>query len=181
MNPASPTAELRDLPAIEHLLPRSFDWLWCVAAVVALLMLAVIIWRSKRKLTASDPSALLRHCHAACMKELQAAHPGLAAEQIAHIVSLQLRRYLQAAWQQLALYQTQEEQLSSPPDFSSLPVDLRERLTRCLDDTARLKYAPKNGSPTSVRLELILSDALSLLNELHQQALLATAVPPSRR
>jgi hypothetical protein len=110
----------------------------------------------------------LRKCLADCLKEIENLPASTASEQMAHVISLQVRRYLHVACKNLALYQTQEELLFEPGDLTCFPEELRMRLGLCLDEAAKLKYAPRDPSSCLSTVARLRENAIILLNDIHQ-------------
>ncbi len=180
MKDTPPSSDLRDLPPIEHLLPHSVHWQFWMACLVLVIALAAALWWLRRRGKAHDPGSMLCSCLNDCLREIANLPATSSVATVAHTVSLQLRRYLNVAFEHLALYQTHQESSVASFHASFVSDDLRERVAACLDATARLKYAPRCGSESPALVTQLRDDASGLLHDIHQQAINAITSEKNR-
>ena len=128
-----------------------------MAASVLLIITLIIVWlrrpnHAKRRATLLDEAR-------ARLAKLKEQAPSMPPHTIAVQTSLVIRRYLEAAFNDPALFETNEELTLRPQALEKLHPDSREPTKDYLTRLSELKYAP---SPETAAGKLI-DDAEDLL------------------
>ncbi len=148
----------------EALIPDHSLWPWFLAAAVALVVIALLVWFfRKRKSTATDPRTL----RDAAFAEAATAIAAISAEnarEAAVQASLLLRKYLSAAAADPALFETHEEFIARHDSLQALNDTTRAAAAAGFSRLAALKYAPEIPGASATE---IISDSRSLLETLH--------------
>lgn len=161
---AIPELEGEAEPAL-YLSGGGYTLLSCVCVALALLAALGVIWwirRSKRALAAEpDPLTVAQ----AQLRELEAALPPL--RECGLQVSLIIRRYLQGAVQDPALYETHEEFSRRLDALVTVPEECRYDTRYLLERLADLKYAgTAEQDPAQARS--IIEQASALLRRIQE-------------
>ena len=125
--------------------PSTPWWIWILAGLGSLLLLIIIylIFRksksAKQRITQLDKA---RRQLAQLRQKTDALPPHIIAIRI----SLIIRRYLATAFDDPALFETNEEFSLRESALSQLHPDSREPITRHLTALSQLKYAPKESA-----------------------------------
>lgn len=120
-------------------------WPWIIAAVSALaLILFYTLWRRHQQRQAALRAAYREPPHQVAERELEALRkegPNLAAEVFSVRVSGVLRRYLEDALNLPAPERTTEEFLNELSDKQRFDDEIKEQLTRFLQQSDLVKFA----------------------------------------
>jgi LPXTG-motif cell wall-anchored protein len=164
MNESPTVLELMEPAPPGDLVPAYGLWPWFVAAGVALLLIAAVIWLLRKRRRHGESPAALRE---AAYRDALAALDAIRAEQsrtVAVQASLILRKYLAIAATDPALYETHEEFISRQDSLQQLNPDARSAASETFKKLAALKYAPEISPepPAGIREE-----SRALLETLH--------------
>jgi heme exporter protein D len=135
---------LRELVDPAPLLPREGwpAWWWAALAAAVLLVAALVLHQIRRRRAAPpDPRRLREEARRAALAELDGSGRGQSPAELATGVSLALRRYLAAALNDPALFETHEEFLARGEAPAALAAPVREQLAGVFAMLARMKYA----------------------------------------
>lgn len=130
--------------------PSTPWWLWTLAGLAALLLISLAIYFLSKPSASRQRATLLDDARARLAK-LKDEAPSLAPNVTATRISLIIRRYLEAAFRDPALFETNEEFSLRPRALEKLHPDSRQPVTDYLTKLSQLKYAPSN-SPESEAL-----------------------------
>ena len=158
--------DLHDIADPEPFLtePSTPWWIWLLLGlgILSILILALAYFRKpsekQRRETLLDKARK-------DLKKLKSAADNLPPHQVATRISLIIRRYLEAAFNDPALFETNEEFTLRPNALNNLTPESRQAIITHLSELSRIKYAPQEGNhPTS-----LIGDAETLLAkiELH--------------
>lgn len=157
--------DIRDITPPDDFVPDPSTpwWIWVAIAlgVIALLTLAFFLIRKKHGPRLS--SAALdeaRSSLSALREDVNNFAPNIFSSKI----SLILRRYLETAFRDPALFETDEEFSLRPNSLQWLPVGTRQAVIDHLHQLSSLKYSPSNTPPPTS----LLDDTESLLTRLHR-------------
>lgn len=116
---------------------------WFLAAGLALLILAVVLFVVRRKKVFLDPHREKREAYAAAKKQLESMEE-TGSREAATATSLALRIYLARSMNEPALYETQEEFVARHEGLKDLPEDIRFETGAFFNHLATMKYAPED-------------------------------------
>jgi len=128
-----------------------------VALGVIVILTFIIIWL--RKPNPVKERATLLHEARMKLAKLKEELPSLTSEDIATRASLIIRRYLEAAFKDPALFETNEELSLRPQALAKIHPDCRTPITDYLSHLSQLKYTPSETENT----EPIITQAEDLL------------------
>ena len=145
-------------------------WAWTLIAFGVLLLAWLLI--RKRKQKHSLPNLRLRAYREALasLEKMPAISSPVA---LATGLSLTLRHYLAAAFQEPSLFETHEEFLARHNALATLPESIRQSIGSYFQQLARYKYAPVEGE---VDLKPLIPQANELLHLLHANP---PVIPPA--
>lgn len=137
------TPEIHDITAPGEFLPEPTTpwWVWSIAAAAVLLIIALIITWLRKPNPAKRRATLLDEARARLAKIREEAD-GTTPQSIATKTSLVIRRYLEDAFNDPALFETNEELTLRPQALEKLHPDSREPTKNYLTSLSQLKYAP---------------------------------------
>jgi len=139
--------EIKDITPPGEFLPEPSTpwWLWALAGLGVLMLIAIVIWFICKPSPAKKRANLLDEARAR-LSHLKEESPALAPHVTATRISLIIRRYLEAAFKDPALFETNEEFTLRPDALEKLHEDSRAPVTDHLTRLSQLKYAPVNSS-----------------------------------
>ena len=154
MEPASP----------DLLIPDYGLWPWfaVAAAILAIIILAAWLFLRKKK-SAIDPLTLRNAAFAEAIAALAGTTTDSAREAAVQS-SLILRRYLSAAANDPALFETHEEFISRHDALQALTPETRATTGHVFARLAALKYAPEIPDASSTE---VIAESRALLETLH--------------
>ena len=154
MEPASP----------DLLIPEYGLWPWFAVAAVIIVLAILTAWFFQRKnKPVIDPLTLRNAAFAEAIAALAGTATDSAREAAVHC-SLILRRYLSAAANDPALFETHEEFISRHDALQALTPETRATTGRVFERLAALKYAPEIPDASSTE---VIAESRSLLETLH--------------
>jgi hypothetical protein len=165
MNKKPAGLELQHAPSPEALLPDHGLWPWWAAAVLSALVIAVMLFLvfRKRKNATEDPRKVRDDAFRdalAALSSVRTDDPRDAAVQS----SLVLRKYLSAAADDPALYETHEEFIARRDALQVLSENARAAAESGFGRLAALKYGPEiPGTPAAD----VVAESRGLLKTLH--------------
>ena len=164
MNDAPTVLKLMEPTPPGDLVPAHGLWPWFVAAGIALLVIAAILWLIRKRRNTSQSAASLRE---AAYRDALAALDSISLGQsraAAVQASLILRKYLATAAADPALFETHEEFISRHDSLQQLHPDARDAAALAFRKLASLKYAPDalTEAPAVIR-----DESRALLQTLH--------------
>lgn len=144
MNEKSGNFELMEPRSPESLVPDSLvePWMFVVAALFILGVLALLIFRKKAGL-AADPNAKRRTAHAEAAAALESIGE-IAPREAAVRSSLILRKYLSVVANDPALFETHEEYLLRHEALKNFSEEARESASLGFTRLAAIKYSPES-------------------------------------
>ena len=138
--------------------PSTPWWLWLLIGLGSLLLLAALYFIFKKSKSAKQHITQLDQARNQ-LAQLRKKHDTLPPHIIAIQISLIIRRYLATAFDDPALFETNEEFTLRQSALIQLHPDSREPITRHLTALSQLKYAPKE----SANAEQLIDDADAIL------------------
>ena len=164
MNEKSGNFELLEPASPESLVPDSLvePWMIVVAVLLALALLAVVIFK-KKKVALLDPLAVRQTAHAAAAAALDKIG-AVPAREAAVQSSLILRRYLSVVAGDPALFETHEEYVSRHEALKAFSEDARSAASLGFARLAAMKYAAETPNMAT---EQVISGSQTLLEILH--------------
>jgi LPXTG-motif cell wall-anchored protein len=164
MNESPTVLKLMEPAPPGDLVPAHGLWPWFVAAGIALLVIAGVLWLLRKRRRPGESPAALRE---AAYRDALAALDGIPTDQsrtVAVQASLILRKYLATAAADPALYETHEEFIARHDSLQQLNPDVRSAASDAFRKLAALKYAPDISPepPAGIREE-----SRTLLETLH--------------
>lgn len=159
------TFELMEPASPEALVPTIGMWPWMLAAGILAVLAVIILILIKRRKPASASLALQR---TAAFSEATSALDNLptgSSREAAVLTSLILRKYLSAAANDPALFETHEEFVTRHDSLKSLTPEARAAADTGFSRLASLKYAPEIPSAESTE---VIADSRALLETLHR-------------
>ncbi|BDS08373.1 hypothetical protein NT6N_34130 [Oceaniferula spumae] len=146
--------DIHDITAPREFLPEPTTpwWIWAVVGLCAALVIGLVIWFLCRPNTAKQRATLLDKARAD-LNQLKEDAPKLAPQITATRISLIIRRYLEAAFQDPALFETNEEFTLRQRALEKLHPDSREPVTNHLTRLSQLKYTPANSSEPATLID----------------------------
>lgn len=172
MEEPSTSLELKDIPDVSPLIPSPGWpwWVWVLVGVGVLILLLMI--RLSRKKQDTLPNIRLRAFREA-LASLEKMPAIASPVALATGLSLTLRHYLAAAFQEPSLFETHEEFMARHNALATLPQSVRENIGSYFQLLARYKYAPVEGE---VDLKPLIPQANELLHILHANP---PVIPPA--
>ncbi|MBK1853514.1 hypothetical protein JO972_00930 [Verrucomicrobiaceae bacterium 5K15] len=125
--------------------PNTPWWLWALVGIGVLMILALVAWLIFKPNPAKTRANLLDDARASLHK-LKEESPKLPPHVTATRISLIIRRYLEAAFKDPALFETNEEFTLRHDALNKLHPDSREPVTAHLSQLSQLKYAPVHSA-----------------------------------
>lgn len=125
--------------------PATPWWLWTLAGLGVLLLIALVVWIVCKPSAAKQRASLLDDARAK-LNQLKEEAPNQAPHVTATQISLIIRYYLTAAFKDPALFETNEEFTLRPHALEKLHEDSRAPVADHLTRLSQLKYAPVNSS-----------------------------------
>ena len=157
--------DIRDITDPTEFIPEPTTplWIWALVAasvVTTILLICFIVRKRKTNQTRRD---LLDKARAK-LSELKDQSASLKPEMIATRISVILRQYLEAAFEDPALFETNEEFTLRPTALERIHPDVRPQITSNLEQLSELKYEPNKDHDTAHTIVLLLiSDAQKIL------------------
>jgi len=136
---------------------------WFLAAGLALLILALVLFFLRRKKVFLDPHKEKREAFAAAKERLETMEQ-VGSRETATAVSLALRGYLARSMNEPALYETHEEFIGRHEGLKDLPEDIRLETGAFFNHLASMKYAPED-MPTEGNVR---EEGLALLERIYK-------------
>lgn len=165
MNGKPKALELLEPASPEALVPDYGLWPWLAAAVLVILLgIALWMFLRKRKPAGADLAAIRKAALADAQNALDKLAPGSCRE-TAVMTSLILRKYLSAAANDPALFETHEEFVSRHDSLQDLTPDARAAAENGFTRLAALKYAPQ---VPAAEPQQIITESRGLLETLHR-------------
>jgi hypothetical protein len=156
--------ELMEPVSPEALVPDLGLWPWFAGAgVLALLIVVALVVFRKRKTAGPDIQAIRKAAFAEATAAFENIHPENARES-AVLSSLVLRKYLSAAADDPALFETHEEFVARRDSLLTLTPEARATAEEGFTRLAALKYAPEIPAAEPAR---VVADSRALLETLH--------------
>ena len=154
---------IHDITAPGEFLPEPTTpwWVWALVATGVIAATILVILRLRHPHPNKQRANLLEETYARLAK-LKKESPTLALEEIATKASLIIRRYLEIAFHDPALFETNEEFTLRPHALEKIHPDCREPITSYLTNLSQLKYAPSQSD----RPQAIIDGAEDLLAQL---------------
>ena len=116
-------------------------WFW-LALVAGIALLALGIGYARRKKSASLREQTLMDDARKRLAAIKATSGSISPESAATRISLVLRQYLEAAYDDPALFETNEEFILRPHSLAKIHRDSRKPVTEHLEQLCELKYFP---------------------------------------
>ena len=139
---------------------------WLIILLTILVIVAIYFARRFMKSERANDTNLAKRAYKEAEGEIaKAATADLSAGEVATLLSLTVRRYLQTTAKEPALFQTHEEFLISEAALTSLPQGARQPTSDFFNRLAELKYG-QQGPGAADKAELI-SEAKKLLLSLY--------------
>ena len=127
-------------------LPLWQTWWFLLAVGIGIILLVVIIYFIFRKKSETKRRKTLLDKARERLKQLKSEAEGEQPQTIAIRISLIIRQYLEAAFNDPALFETNEEFTLRPHALEKLHPDSRVAVTTHLAELSQLKYAPDASS-----------------------------------
>ncbi len=121
---------------------------WLIVGLLILLILTVLYLLLKKRSPSQQRKTLLDKARKK-LEKLKSEAPGLPAATTATRISLIIRRYLEEAFDDTALFETNEEFTLRPHALERLHPDSRQPVTDYLVALSELKYSPTPDCDTS--------------------------------
>ena len=125
---------------------------WVIIGLSILLILAVLFSLFRKRPTAPSRKTLLDLARQQ-LEKLTAEAPDLPAPTTATRISMIIRSYLEAAFDDAALFETNEEFTLRPHALDRLHPGSRQPITDYLTTLSELKYAPTPDMDTTVFID----------------------------
>jgi len=139
--------------------PSTPWWLWLLVGLGVILGLGLIYYIFKKSTAAKQRATLLDNARAKLQK-LREEAPDLPPQVTATRISLIIRRYLEAAFNETALFETNEEFTLRESALAQLHPDSRAPITDHLSTLSQLKYAPNT---ITINSDTLITDAENIL------------------
>jgi len=139
--------------------PNTPWWWWLLVGLGTLLGLGLIYYIFKKSTAAKQRATLLDNARARLQK-LRKEAPDLPPQVTATRISLIIRRYLEAAFNETALFETNEEFTLRESALAQLHPDSRAPITDHLTTLSQLKYAPNT---ITINPDTLITDAENIL------------------
>lgn len=120
-----------------------WQWLGVAIATIALLILIRLIIKNKK----TTPPTPVQNLAQALHTLTHIRNETFTTRDLATRLSLTTRQYLQAQFNDPALFETHQEFNHRSQDIKKLPLEAASRLSSYLTELANLKYAPDPESP----------------------------------
>ncbi|MGB0992527.1 MAG: DUF4381 family protein [Akkermansiaceae bacterium] len=145
--------------------PIWHEWWFWVSIAAGIITLAVILYFIfKPKAAAASRRSLLDDARTR-LKTLRENAEQTPPQTLATRISIIIRRYLEAAFKDPALFETNEEFTLRKTALQNIHPDLKTSITDFLHDLSQLKYAPADH-PNPAQL---IDDAEALLSTIERQ------------
>ena len=165
MEEASNTFELMEPAPPGALVPDHGLWPWlAAAAATVILLVAAWMFLRKRKPAGADLPSLRKAAYNEAKSALEKTSPATCRE-TAVVSSLILRKYLSAAANDPALFETHEEFISRQDSLQALKPEARAAAEAGFSRLASLKYAPEIPEEAP---DQVIAESRALLETLHQ-------------
>ena len=163
--------EIRDITDPTEFIPEPSTpwWVWGLIACGVLLIAGIIVIIVRKRKPAKARRSLLDKARTKLAK-LRKQAESLPPHTIATRTSMVIRHYLETAFDDPALFETNEEFTLRPNALEALHPDARQQVTDHLQDLSHLKYEPNKDQASSTERALqLIGDAEKLLAhiELH--------------
>lgn len=163
--------EIRDITEPTEFIPEPSTpwWIWALAIAGGLLLVATIYFIVRKNKPLRIRRTLLDKARAK-LSALREQSSTLPPETLATRTSIIIRHYLEAAFEDPALFETNEEFSLRPTALEALHPDTRQQITDHLHRLSQLKYAPnQDPDAASGRAATLIDEAGDLLAhiELH--------------
>ena len=163
------TPPIRDITEPGKFLPSPSPlwhsgWFWLLV-ILATTFVGVISYRIYRKKTATHHSQSLLQQAREQLESLRSKAAKLDPQTSAVRISLIIRQYLEAAFEDPALFETSEEFTLRPHALAKLHPDCRSPIVHHLCDLSGLKYSP---SEISHHISELIDQAAGLLTRIEQ-------------
>ena len=132
--------------------PTTPWWIWTLAATGVLLIIVLVIFWLRRPNPTKSHATLLDEVRAR-LAEIREKAPTIPPHTIATQTSLVTRHYLKAAFQDPAIFETNEELTLRPSALERLHPDSREPVKGYLAKLSDLKYSPSPETDASELLD----------------------------
>ena len=146
--------KIHDITAPGDFLPEPTTpwWIWALGAITLLAVTIIItIWLRKPN-HAKQRATMLDEARGR-LKKLREEAPTLAPHDTATRASLIIRRYLEGAFKDPALFETNEEFTLRPKALSKIHPNCREQIKSYLTKLSQLKYTPSHSDETDVLID----------------------------
>jgi hypothetical protein len=167
------TPPIHDITAPGEFLPGPpplwHSWWFWPAVLLGIALLGLLPYYSLRKKTAApDPRSLLEQARQE-LESLRSEAGNLPAQAIAVRISLIIRRYLEAAFDDPALFETNEEFILRDHALEKLHPECRAPMVRHLKELSGLKYSLSvTGGENTGPVSGLIDQAAGLLSRVEQ-------------
>lgn len=136
--------DIRDIADPTPFLPEPSTpwWHWAILAFGLLIITSLIIFVFVRKNNPANRRKSLLDKARAKLKSLRKDADTTPLHTVATRASIIIRSYLEQAFEDPAIFETNEEFTLRPTALQSLPPDTRTQVTEFLQNTTTLKYSP---------------------------------------
>ncbi|MFK7910058.1 MAG: hypothetical protein AB8F34_05585 [Akkermansiaceae bacterium] len=138
--------EIRDITDPTEFIPEPTTpwWIWALVAFGILALIALIVLLIRKNKPKRARKTLLDKARAR-LEALKQEAPNLAPETVATRTSMIIRLYLESAFEDPALFETDEEFTLRPNALKALHPDTRSKITDHLKQLTNLKYEPNTA------------------------------------
>ena len=142
--------EIRDITDPTEFIPEPSTpwWIWALVALGVLLLLLALWLIIRHKKSTSSRHTLLDEARAK-LSELRSQSAKLSPEHIATKTSIIIRNYLETAFNDPAIFETNEEFTLRTNALKALHPDTKMQITHHLQQLSELKYEPHTDSASA--------------------------------
>lgn len=138
--------------------PSTPLWIWLLIGLASVMLLVIVYFIFKKSRSKKLQTTLLDRAREQLQK-LRETSNNIAPHVTATRISLIIRRYLATAFNDTALFETNEEFVLRESSLNQLHPDSRDPITQHLTALSQLKYAPHGSADTAG----LIDDAESIL------------------
>lgn len=138
--------------------PATPWWIWLGLGVVTLALVGLLYFIIRKLKTTKQNASLLDEAREQLHK-LKIDSANMPTHMTANRISLILRRYLEAAFDDPALFETNEEFTLRDTALQQLHPDSRQSVIQHLNALSELKYAPQN----SIEVTTLIDEAETII------------------
>ena len=141
--------EIRDIIEPSEFIPEPTTpwWIWALAISVGLILITLIILLNQKNKPHKTRKTLLEKARSE-LSRLKKKSSELSTEKLATQISMVIRRYLEAAFEDPALFETNEEFTLRANALGTLHPDTRTQITDYLQQLSHFKYSPSKNTET---------------------------------